>query len=593
MFEKRNIQYLFPEDYDALSNAFLPNVVLQVRVDGHIAYLDFGTILYKKHTTVKGKTHSASVYKNTLFSQLIAPLHKYTLMLVKKYSHASIKHYFKVIRTVMKDLYSLYKNIELKEKSQTLEIYKNYTHHLIMSRSIKLKDSIADMGIYSRKQNVLAEILARSLDIDLQEVKDSYIELASKHKQHIEPVEAEKFSSFFELNKNIFLTFSNFILDEKSQFPVEIKFREYDIDMQFHHFHKADNKNKNRSRIKMINIACSAFVNCFVSATSMNSAQIYNLRIDDIKDLKSSTKGMRVITVKPRAKYKTVEFNIPLKFKNLINSFLLFRAWIYRNYKLEINSPKVKELLFFGLNNTKNIRSDNFIISYSDRQHQLYRQWFVKTFHSIKWIPLSKIRATVANIYNNESNNSLIVAKKLSNTPEIVTRSYSEATENQVLSEMTNIFSEITKASPFISTKIIHTESEKVNNLNTDMGHCIGQSPNLDSTYQSLDLDPPNCSNTISCLFCENYVVHADEEDIRKLLSAKKVFEMANTPLNVESIYTVLQKINEIFALIKVKHPDKENQILKISKEINQGKLTNFFGTMMNLLTDLGIDFYE
>ena len=158
---------------------------------------------------------------------------------------------------------------------------------------------------------------------------------------------------------------------------------------------------------------------------------------------------------------------------------------------------------------------------------------------------------------------------------------------------MTNIFSEITKASPFISTKIIHTESEKVNNLNTDMGHCIGQSPNLDSTYQSLDLDPPNCSNTISCLFCENYVVHADEEDIRKLLSAKKVFEMANTPLNVESIYTVLQKINEIFALIKVKHPDKENQILKISKEINQGKLTNFFGTMMNLLTDLGIDFYE
>ena len=28
MFEKRNIQYLFPEDYDALSNAFLPNDVV-------------------------------------------------------------------------------------------------------------------------------------------------------------------------------------------------------------------------------------------------------------------------------------------------------------------------------------------------------------------------------------------------------------------------------------------------------------------------------------------------------------------------------------------------------------------------------------
>lgn len=88
-------------------------------------------------------------------------------------------------------------------------------------------------------------------------------------------------------------------------------------------------------------------------------------------------------------------------------------------------------------------------------------------------------------------------------------------------------------------------------------------------------------------------MVHTDEEDIRKLLSAKKVFEMSNTPLNVESIYTVLQKIDEILTLIKVNYPDKENHITEISKEINQGKLTDFFGTMMNLLTDLGVDFYE
>lgn len=593
MFEDRNIQYLFPEDYDALSSAFLPNVVLQLKVDGRITYLDFGTILYKKHTTVKGKTHSASVYKNTLFKQLIKPLHAYILAIVKKYSHASIKHYFKVIRRVMKDLYSLYENIELKKKIQTLEIYKNYTHYLIMSRGTKLKDSIADMGIYSRKQNVLAEILARSLNIDLQEVKDSYIEVASKHKKPVQPVEEEKFSSFFELNKNIFLTFSNFILDDKSQFPVEIKFQEYNINMQFDYFNKADNKENHRGRIKMINLACSAFVNCFVAVTSINSAQIYNLCINSIRDLKSSTKGMRVITVKPRARYKTVEFNIPLRFKKLINNFLTFREWILKNYNLKNNLHESKDLLFFGLNNSNTLNYDNLIISYSQNQHNIYRQWFINSFPTIEWIPLGRIRATIANIYNNESNNSLMVAKKLSNTPKIVTSSYSEATENQTLSEMTNIFSEISKAAPLISTKIIQTEDEKANNLNTDMGHCISQSPNLDSTYHGLDLDPPNCSNAISCLFCENYVVHTDKEDIRKLLSAKKVFEMANSPLNVESIYLVLQRINEIFSLIKTNYPEKENQIIEISKEINQGKLTDFFETMLNLITDLGVDFYE
>lgn len=593
MFENRNIQYLFPEDYDALSSAFLPNVVLQVRVDGTIAYLDFGTILYKKHTNVKGKTHSASVYKNTLFSQLITPLHEYALMLVKKYSHASIKHYFKVIRTVMKDLYSLYKNIELKEKSQALEIYKNYTHHLIMSRSIKLKDSIADLGIYSRKQNVLAEILARSLNISLQEVKDSYIELSSKHKNHIQPVEEDNFSSFFELNKIIFLKFSNFIIDGKGQFPVEIEFKEYNIYKKFYYFHKDDNKENIRGRIKMINLACSAFVNCFVAVSSINANLTYNLCLDNIKNLKSATKGMRVVTVKPRARYKAVEFQIPLSFKNLLNSFLLFREWVHKNFKFKNDLTDNSNLLFFSLNNSNTLHYENFITNYSQNQHNIYRSWYIDEFPNIKWIALSKIRATIAYIYNNESNNSMLVARKLSNTPEIVTNSYSEVTEKQALSEMTNIFSEIAKVAPLIRTKTVHTESGKVNNLNTDMGHCIGQSPNLDTTYQNLDLDPPNCSNPISCLFCENYVVHTDEEDIRKLLSAKKVFEMSNAPLNIESIYTVLQKINEILTLIKVSYPDKKNHITEISKEINQGKLTDFFGTMMNLLTDLGVDFYE
>lgn len=79
MFEERKIQYLYPEDYDALSSAFLPHVVLQLELQGRITYLDFGTILYKRHTTVNKKTHAASVYKNTLFIGLIEPLHEYIL----------------------------------------------------------------------------------------------------------------------------------------------------------------------------------------------------------------------------------------------------------------------------------------------------------------------------------------------------------------------------------------------------------------------------------------------------------------------------------------------------------------------------------
>lgn len=599
MFEERQLKYLCPEDYDDLSNTFFPHIVLKLELQGTRVYLDFGTILYRNHTKVNKRTHSSSVYRNTLIVDLVEPMRNYFLDMVKKYSHASIKHFFKVIRVVVKDLYKLYENIEWKDKGQAIEIYKGYTHHLIMDRATKLKNSISDMGTYSRKQTVLAEIISRSLGIDIQEIKSSYVEVASKHKQPIQPVQQENFIKFFELNKRIFLTLIDFFISENKQFPIEIIFDECNINKAFYYFNENDNKqdnyiiNEQRSHVKMINLACSSFINCLIAATSMNAAQIYSLRVDNIKDLQSSTKGTRVLTVKPRAGYKSVEFTMPMKFKILLNKFLEFRQWVHQNYNLDCSSSDCKELLFFGLNKCITVYGENSIVSYSEAQHILYRKWFKDKFPSVDWIPLSKLRATIANIYHNESNSSLSVAKKLSNSPRIVSGSYSEATENQVMSEMTDTFSEIAKAAPVISSRSTSIKINLLNTFDTDMGHCLSRNPKLDTAYKDTDLDDPNCSNAISCLFCENYVIHTDDEDIRKLLSAQKVFEMANSPFNTENIYNVLQRINEIFALIKEIHPEKMNHILSISREIKEGKLTLFFGNLMNLMTDLGIDFNE
>lgn len=221
MFEERDIKYLFPEDYDDLSTSFLPNVVLKLKVAGKISYLDFGTIFFQNHTAVSYQTHYALVDKKSLFIELISPIHEYILDMTQRYSHASIKHYFKVIRIVIKELYSSYGIFELREKSQALDIYKEYTQLLIMNRATKLKNSITDLGQYNRKQHVFAEILSRSLEIDIKEVKNSYIEIASKHKEHNIPVEEYKFQDFFEINKAIFLTFSDFLINKKS-LPINI-----------------------------------------------------------------------------------------------------------------------------------------------------------------------------------------------------------------------------------------------------------------------------------------------------------------------------------------------------------------------------------
>ncbi len=108
---------------------------------------------------------------------------------------------------------------------------------------------------------------------------------------------------------------------------------------------------------------------------------------------------------------------------------------------------------------------------------------------------------TIANIYHNESKNLNIVAKKLGNTPQIVARSYTEATESQVLTEMTNAFQSISTSAPIISNTASTIRLNLANTLSTDMGHCFTKAPQLQSTYQDIDLDTPNCSNPISCLF--------------------------------------------------------------------------------------------
>lgn len=593
MFSERNIQYLWPEEYEALGEAFLPNVVLKLKLRGTTHYIDFGSILYQEHTKVDRKTHAAKVIERTLISELIQPLHEYLLHMIKAYSHASIHHYFKVIRDISKYLYSDTIELGIYDKNTALKIYQDYTQYLIMTRASKLKNSIADMGAYNRKQTVLAEILSRSLSIDLKVIKNSYIEIASKHKQHNQPVTEQSFSQFFEINRIVFQNLKNALFTEKKS-PLRIEFynEKYDIDYFFRNDQTKKTINSKRHIVKMVNLTCAAFVNCFATASSINFAQIFTVTINDIKNLDSTTKGMRVTTTKPRAGYKKIELTIPLKFKPLLKEYLEFRQWVTERFVLE-NEVIDIDLLFFGLNNPKSLDAYSRPISYCENQHNLYRRWFKETFHDLEWIPLSKIRATIANIYHNESKNLNIVAKKLGNTPQVINTAYNEATENQVLSEMTDTFQSIAISAPIIANRSKNLKLDLPNTLDTDMGHCSSKKPSLDTIYDNLDLEPPNCSNPISCLFCENFVVHSDQEDIHKLLSAKKVFEMANSAKNSENIYLVVQKINEILDFIITNNPEKHEIIQAGLKLTNKGILSPFFEIMLNTLTDLGIDFYD
>lgn len=600
MFEERNIQYLWPEDFRHLKRAYLPDVVLQIKNAGGIQYLDFGTIFYGEHLAVSKRTHAAPVKKNSLIKNIVEPIKEYFLDMLERYSHASLKHFLKVIRNVVKDVYALFGNLDFNNKDEILIIYRKYTDYLTMCKSNVLKNPTAYLAIYNRKQTVFAEILARALHVDINEIRNSYIEIASKHKSHHQPVEEEKLTIFFELNKRIFTTFSDFLI-KNNQFPVNLLFEDIGVNLQL--FSTEDLNLEgipklgeiNSTKAKMINLSSVAFVNCFASASAINPAQLYNLKLKDMYKLRPSTKGMRIVTIKPRAGYKPNNLTLPAKFKIILNEYLNFREWVFKNYDTEKESKNknVSDQLFIGLNNRKSKYCDKYIISYSSNQHQIYKYWFKSTFPNVAWVTLVQLRASVANVCFNETNSSAAVSQKLGNSPKIAARAYSEPTENQFLSEMSTAFNEITNAASIISKNPIPIKIDIDNTQSTEMGHCISHSPHLAKDYQSSDLGQPNCSNPISCLFCENYVLHTDAEDIRKILSAKRIFELADAKQDAENIFIVQQRLSDILDYIEAQHLDKKELITTIKKEVSKGKLTDFFSIQLNLLIDLGVDFHE
>lgn len=591
MYEKREVRYLNLDNHEELGSAFLPDVVLLLKVEGQTRYFDLGTIFYTEYLPVSKKTHAASVIKSSFITNLSEPISEYFQDILQKFSHASLMHFLKVIRNVVHDLSIKDLEIKLSNKDEIFQSYETYTNYLIMTRSSKLKDSSADMGIYNRKQTVFAEILSRLLNIDLLSIKNSYVEIASKHKGHNQPVDDDIFGIFNELNKRIFITFSNFLMNEM-KLPINLVFDELNINLALSISNKA----------KMIEFACTAFANCFASESAINPAQLYNLKINEIRNISASTKGMRVITIKPRAGYKTTELRLHINFKKVLNQYLKFREWIFINYTTknksneEINTTQEKtkkdfDLMLLGLDNRKSTYGEKFIIPYSSGQHSAFKDWFELNFPTIDWIPLAQLRATIANITYNVSGSSLAVAQRLGNTTPVVATSYSEATENQTLTEMSNVFKEFTTAASIISKNPVAIKIDVENTQNTDMGHCLSRTPSLAKEYESTELETPECGNTISCLFCENFVLHTDEVDLRKLLSAKKIYELANSKENAENIFIVLQKINDILDYINDQFSEKRELIRRLEKEVNNGKLTNYFATTLNLLSDLGVDF--
>lgn len=329
------------------------------------------------------------------------------------------------------------------------------------------------------------------------------------------------------------------------------------------------NSNKfHHQRILCATLASQSFLMLFSANTGMGLGQISTLKWDgDEFDIVRERQGFK--TIKYRANGKAVTFLISSSFVELFKKYLKLRR-----YLLDCHPGQGCEYLFFRISFGK-IRPISMDMSthFNMRLKRLFdldinittRQWRA---HKSDWLIRNTDVATTAMV--------------LQNNPETVLKHYVAGSEKSASLELTAYFEEFNK-----KLVIDSTESSK----SISIGQC--KSADSPQPLALISKFSPDCKKPEGCLFCEHYAVHADEVDLKKLLSFKYVIEqtrpLAASNEHYQDLYNpVISRIENAIDEINSSKFITENMQKRVKQEIYEFELLDqFWARKLQMLVDL------
>lgn len=614
----------------------LKNIVIKTIVNKSAAYLDIGSLCYLRKTKVNKYEHQAKVDKNSYESVIDQILQKYfDNNYHKNQNPDTLRTNYSLLNCLIKDLGEIGLDFDFSTEEKAKELYIIYSNYLKEEEKRIFKDTERESNaILGRKQHILAELISSYYDIEISKVKScsSDITYKSNRNQRSKAVSKNEISNFFKLNMNIYNSLKVFLMEE-NLFPVRIvlnekkciytyflkeftgigcsyvfkrngiiknkenidklkfyflknkdinrqygtrrisdyindTFNEYDLIIK-----KINSESLNYERKAAINFAIASFAMAFICNTGCNPSIIYDLKIEDLEFLDNSVKNMKVLKVKNRAGNKVIKVNITKKFITDLKQYVKFRKYLVDKYKIENYG------LFFSWNvNNKNNHHE--VVNFSHNSLIVYKRWFLKFIETkdidINWIKPSLIRLSVSNIYLEKTNSNIIASNKLGNTLGVININYSDVVEGQVEQQFNDFFERVYNKAVYsnrVNTKDIEVKIDNDNCVNTPMGACGLAEPSIKKGFKNEII--PTCSNPVTCLFCENYVIKSDDTDIRKILSLLYITRFFDK--NFNDLVHIKFRIKEILdAIIKFNIKNK-SKILSIGKEVEEGYLDEYW----------------
>jgi len=319
--------------------------------------------------------------------------------------------------------------------------------------------------------------------------------------------------------------------------------------------------------------AHDSFVLMFAANTGMNEQQIKDLEWSTGEyDIVPSAQGFR--TVKWRAGRKVQSFTIATRFVKEFEKFLKLRSFLTKERPtkhLFMQIPVLAEKRWRPLQSNALRKLGDAIRQYLDE--------------SFPFLSYRQLRLYKSNYLLKEYGVAM-TSQIMQSTVGTIAKAYSTAADDVATKEISayyNLFSDAHK-------KYIQRREQ----VSIPSGHCVQPGKAIPLVQVNNPVTQPSCGNFITCFFCEHFVVHATNNDIRKLLSLQYFLgEIRSQSTSAEEFEKLngatIQQLNYIIKKLRETSIEFNSTVDVIEKEVFSSEiLSDYWAALLENLVRVG-----
>lgn len=192
-----------------------------------------------------------------------------------------------------------------------------------------------------------------------------------------------------------------------------------------------------------------------------------------------------------------------------------------------------------------------------------------------------------------------LIADMQDHTVKTALRHYTSVTLQDAATEISAALTKVyesaverSRTKSFIDVRLTETRDS---DSETPVGECQSGddlSPQLKEGFTD-SAPQPDCTRPETCIFCEHYAAHADETDLRKLLSLRFLINELGTMSNAEiwsqNWAPFVERIEETVTEMLTSKPSLKKRVASIYEEVEIGMLDEYWRDWSRYLIDWGV----